>query len=164
MASKIEVSVLHKKPELLLDIPASDLSYEMCQVAVFSNPMLLKNIPLVFIEKNDGHIAKLAVGVDGMAIAHLDPKYLNQEICEIASKKLKKNNRDDCFLAHIPYSMITEKICIRAVKHNKNNIDYVPLVYLNDNIGEIVMSSNDNYFLAKLPLLMRKNLSQRPVK
>lgn len=164
MVGIIEVNELHTQPDLLLDVPASELSYEMCQVAVYANPALLKSVPFVFLEKNEGHIAKLAVGVDGMAIADLEPRYISQEICDIASKKLKRDSSNKCFLEYIPYSMITEKICIRAVKHNKNNIDHVPLIFLNEKIGAIVMETNNNKFLAKLPLLTRKDLSQRSPK
>ena len=163
MAAQITINMLYSQPNLLLDVPAQDLSYKMCQIAVYKDPSLLQHIPFTLLEKNECHVAKLAVGVDGMSIKLLDPKYLSQDICNIASENLKKtcDVENGFFLEHIPYHLMTKEICLKAVQHNKRNIDYVPLAFLSDEIGIEIMRTNDNALLAKLPLLMRKKLSQQ---
>lgn len=152
--------MMHTNPDLILDVPASDLNYEMCQIAVFTKPVLIESIPYFFLKKENYHLVRLALGVDGLSIKFLDESILDKEMCLLASKNLKKDE-EDCFLSYIPYRFIDKQICIRAVKNNKSNINYVPLKFMSDEIGNLLMTTNQNNLLAKIPLLIRKNLSQR---
>lgn len=151
---------MHADPDLILDVPATHLNYDMCQIAVFSKPSLIESIPYFFIEKENFHLVRLALGVDGLAIKHLNVDIIDKKMCVLASKNLKKDS-EDIFLSHIPYRFIDKQICLRSVRSNHSNIDYVPLKFMSDEIGKVLTLTNQNTSLAKIPLLTRKNLSQK---
>ncbi|MBO6225865.1 MAG: hypothetical protein J6N72_10560 [Psychrobacter sp.] len=147
-------------PDLILDLPVGTLSYELCQIAVTKKPSLIRNVPYLFLEIQDFKIVRLALEVDGMAIKHLDEYRIDKDMCSLASKNLKEEP-EECFLSYIPYRFIDKNICIRSVKSNPCNIDYVPLKFMSAEIGGLLTSKNQDLLLDKIPLLTRKHLKNR---
>lgn len=155
---------IEEKPELILDIPSELLNYKIYEIAIQKKPSLLKNIPNSILNMDNNNIVKIALSIDGMAIQHVASKSINQELCDLASKNLhikKGVEENEVFLSFVPFVFTTKRICLRAVKHNNMNIDYVPMVFLDDDVGEVLVSSDKQYLLDKVPLTTRRNLNKR---
>lgn len=107
-------------PTLIAILPNKYRSRDKCDLIIEKYPCMLRYIPEDFLTKL---IVENILNIHPMLVCCVPDKFLKEDNYNMLSALVKKEPNT---IKYMPYSFITEEICIFIIKNNPELISYLP--------------------------------------
>jgi len=117
---ELYITLLQTDGYLIRYFDESDITYDMCLVAIKEQPLAIRHIPKQYITDE---LIDTAISLNGITIMYIEKNKRTDERCMVAY------NSNPRALRFVPQHLITFELCLNAVIKDMFCLQYVPDIY-----------------------------------